>query len=85
MSGKRETQQARVSRTAPLLLGNRERFYILLNVLNFFFFAAKFQNGHSWHQATQQPSLVSLKLSAQDLLSEMENATGSFGGEECQV
>ena len=59
----------------PLSIRNRERFSIFVKVLHFFSFA-KFQNGHSWHQATQQPSLVSLKLSAQDLLSEMENATG---------
>ena len=40
-----------------------------------FFSFAKLQNGHSWHQTTQQPGFVSLKLSSHDLLSEMQNST----------
>ena len=36
LSGKRETQQVRASRTVPPFLRNRERFYILLKVLHFF-------------------------------------------------
>ena len=72
MPGKRETQPASVSRTVSPFLENRERFNILLKVSLFFFFSlAEFQNGHSWHQTTQQPGLVSLKLSSRDLLSEM--------------
>ena len=43
--------------------------------LAFSFSFATFQNGHSCHQVTQQPGLVFLKLSALDLLSEMQNAT----------
>ena len=71
------------SRTVPLILRNRERFFILLKVLLFFFFSfslAKFQNGHRWHQTTQQPGLVSLKLSSHDLLSEMQNVTIEYRG-----
>ena len=69
LPGKKETQQASSLRTVTPFLGNRERFYILLKVLHFFSLA-EFQNGHSWHQTTS-PRLVSLKLSAHDLLSEM--------------
>ena len=50
-----------------------------------FFPLAKFQSDYSWHQATQQLGLVSLKLSACDL-SEMQDATREYmGEEECQV
>ena len=53
LPGKRETQQTSASGTVLPFLGNRERFYILLEVLLFFFFSlAEFQNGHSWHQTT---------------------------------
>ena len=43
----------------PSSLRKREKFYSLLKVLyffflSFFFVCANFQNGHSWHQATQQ-------------------------------
>lgn len=44
-----------------------------------------FQNGHSWHQATQELGPVSLKLSAPDLPSEMQNATRECGAGECLV
>ena len=54
---------------------NKERFYILLRVLYFFFPFAKLQNGHNWHQATQQVGLMSLKLLDHSLPSEMQNAT----------
>ena len=36
-----------------------------------FFFFCNISKGHSCHQATQQPGLVFLKLSALDLLSEI--------------
>ena len=76
LPGKGETQQASTSRTVPPFLGIGRGVYILMEVLLFFFFSsAKFQNGHSWHQATQQPGLVTLNLSARDLPSEMQNAT----------
>ena len=44
------------------------------------FSPAKFLNGHSWHQATQQLGLVSPRLLAHDLLSKMQNATRECGG-----
>ena len=43
LPGKRESQKASASRIVPSSLKNRERFYILMKVLPFFFFA-KFQN-----------------------------------------
>ena len=46
---------------------------------------AKFQNKHSRHHATLRLGVVSLKLSAHDLLFEMQNGTKEYGGEECQV
>ena len=48
----------------------------------FFFSFSRFQNHHNWHRATQQPGLVSLKLSACDFLSEMQNATRVGSGEK---
>jgi len=68
----------------PFSHRNRERFYILMKVLLFFFFA-KFQNEHGYHQATQQQGLVSLKLLAPDLLFEMQNATREYKGRRMQV
>ena len=75
LPGKGETQQASASRTVPPFSGIGRGVYILMEVLLFFFSSAKFQNGHSWHQATQQPGLLTLNLSARDLPSEMQNAT----------
>ena len=81
MPGKREIQQASASRNVPPFLSEYGEVLYLLKVLIFFFFPlAKFQNGHCWHQTTQQLGLVSLKLSAHDLLSEMHNATRNYRG-----
>ena len=70
-----ETQRVSASRTVPLFLRNRERFerfFFLLKVLLFLFSfsLAKFQMPQlaSDNSAT---SLVSLKLSTHDLLSEI--------------
>ena len=82
MPVKRETQQARASRPVPLFSGIRRGLYPP-EVYAFFFFFLSFvrlQNGHSWHQATQQPGLVTLKLSAYVLLFEMQNATRECRG-----
>ena len=77
-------RQASASRTMLLFLGEQGEVLYLLKVLQFFSLA-KFQNGHSSRQTTQQLGLVSLKLSVHDLLSEMHNATREYGGKECQV
>ena len=63
----------------PPVLGIRRGFYILMKVWIFFPFA-KFQNGHSWHQTTQQPGLVSLKWLTHDRLSEMQDVTREYRG-----
>ena len=64
---KREHSRLVPQKLSHPALGNRERFYIPVKILLFFFSFAKFQNSHSWHQSTQQPRLVSLKLLAHDL------------------
>ena len=63
----------------PVLLGIGRGFYTLMKVLLFFFPLVKFQNSYSCHQATQQPGLLSLKLSASDLF-EMHNDTTECRG-----
>ena len=69
----------------PPLWGIGRGFYILMKVLHFFFFSfSRFENNHSWHRATQQPGLVSLKLSAHDFL-KCRMLQERVGGERCQV
>ena len=85
--GKRETQQASTSRTVPPSLRNGERFYVLMKALHCFSLVG-LQNNHSWHQATQQPGVVTLKFSAHNLFSELHNATRECSGEKnarCRV
>lgn len=72
---KGKTQQASVSRTVPLSLGNKERFYIPQKVLLFFFFFNLLQDFRMVTAGIRQPGLLFLKLSASDLLFEMQNAT----------
>ena len=69
---KEKTQQASVSRTVPLSLGNRERFYIPQKVLLFFYLLQDFKMVTA---GIRQLGLLFLKLSASDLLFEMQNAT----------
>ena len=80
LPGKRETHQAHVSSTVlkSSSSGNRERFYILMKVLHIFLL--NFPNGHSSHQTTQQPSVVSLNLLVHDLLSEIQSGTREYKG-----
>ena len=47
-----------------------------------FFPFAKFQNSHSWHQATGHLGLVFSEVIAYGLLSEMKNVTR---GKECWI
>ena len=52
-----ETQQDSASRTVPPFLRNRERFYILLKILLFYFFFCKITKPPQLDQATQELGL----------------------------
>ena len=75
LSGKREMQQASTSRTVPHFLRSRGGGLYPLEGLAVLFFSCQFSKQPQLAQATQQSGLVSLKLSAHDLLSEMQDAT----------
>lgn len=83
---KGKTQQASVSRTVPLSLGNKERFYIPQKVLLFFFFFFIFCKISEWSQlASGNQVCCSWSYQPVTFFLKCKMLQESVGREDCQV